>query len=64
MIVDFKAKNAPCRSDATYCVTCPTLAGISNDNYCVMSNSANHFGISFYNGAILGGTPTVYGDIV
>ncbi len=63
MIIDFKAPNAPTRSDATYTFNCNpnNLHGVSSDDYCIISSSGGLFGIQVYNGAIFGGTPFLYG---
>lgn len=60
IIIDFKAPNAPCRSDATYCVDCRTISGVSNEDYCYMSSSDRLYGIAVQN--LTSGTePVVYG---
>lgn len=60
-IIDFKAPNATCRSDATYCVDCAVISGYSSNDYCAIATSNSKFGIQVYNGAILAGTQTVVG---
>jgi len=64
IIIDFKAKNAPCRDDATYCIDCPSVydleTTISTNDYCVYDPSL-YYGIQVYNGSWFGGTPRVYG---
>lgn len=60
IIIDFKAKNATCRSDATYCVNCNIINGVSNEDYCYMSSSGRLYGIAVQN--LTSGTePRVYG---
>lgn len=60
-IIDFKAQNATCRSDATYCVDCSIISGYSSKDYCALATSSSKFGIQIYNGSILAGTQTVVG---
>ena len=60
IIIDFKAPNATCRSDATYCVDCNIISGVSNADYCYMSSSGRLYGIAVQN--LTSGTePRVYG---
>ncbi|MCM1370520.1 MAG: hypothetical protein NC181_01320 [Clostridium sp.] len=61
MIIDFRAKNAPCRDDATVCVVCDVKSGYSSADYCVVNSSVNYVGIKAYNGALLGNNARLYG---
>lgn len=60
MIIDFRAPNAPERSDATHTVVCSVINGVSSKDYCVLDNSL-FYGIRIYDGALIGGTVRVYG---
>ena len=63
-IIDFKAKNAPVRADATYTVNCNNVTsnGItySTDDYCI-ANENYTYGIRIENKSLLGGNAKVYG---
>lgn len=63
-IIDFKAENAPARSDANITVNCSkvTKNGItySNSNYCI-ANENYTYGIKFENKSILGGNAVLIG---
>jgi hypothetical protein len=63
-IIDFKARNAPARSDATYTVNCNNVTsnGItySTDDYCI-ANESYTYGIRIENKSVLGGNAKVYG---
>lgn len=63
-ILDFKAPNAPTRSDATYTVNCTpkTVLGrvVSTNDYCIAAVDLG-YGIEFYNGSTSGGNPRIYG---
>lgn len=60
MIIDFKAPNAPVRSEATHTINCSVVNGVSSEDYCVLNNSL-YYGIKIYDGSLLGGTVRVYG---
>lgn len=63
IIIDFKVPNATCRSDATYCVNCNIISGVSNADYCYMSSLGRLYGISVQN--LTSGTePRVYDGLV
>lgn len=63
-IIDFKAPNAPTRSDADITVDCynVTESGItySNSNYCI-ANENYTYGIKFENKSVFGGNAIVKG---
>ena len=63
-IIDFKAKNAPVRADATYTVNCNNVTsnGItySTDDYCI-ANENYTYGIRIENKSVFGGNAIVYG---
>ncbi len=65
-IIDFKAKNAPTRSDATYTVDCSQPSGITStlvtNDYCVASPSLS-YGIELYNGSLFGGNAHLVGEV-
>lgn len=65
-IIDFKAPNAPTRSDADITVNCSnvTNSGItySNSNYCI-ANTNYTYGVRFENKSILGGNAVLIGGL-
>lgn len=57
--VDFVPKNVGCSSsNATYCTVCS--GSYVTDSTCI-NNIAQDYSLRFYNGSILGGTPTLAG---
>lgn len=63
-IIDFKAKNAPTRPDATYTIICDSVTkdGItySTNEYCI-ANDGFMYGIKIENKSLTGGNAIIYG---
>ncbi len=63
-VIDFKAPNAPTRSDADYTINCSQPSNYSgyltDQNYCV-ANASGYYGVRFENYSLFGGTARVVG---
>ncbi len=50
-VIDFKAPNAPTRSDADITINCNIIDNVSTNDYCI-SNPTGYYGIYIYNGSL------------